>query len=159
MQFNPEVSGEDRRQRQRDYHAFLDAQVEARNRARLLSDDDPAADGLVDKSHFPTIPKPGRPAHQPIPPSYGVNPSSVASNASGGRSAGVAPRSLDDASGVKLWDRGEGGIGADEMFGRLEQRLEVEVQRRYLVERKLAVLGQKVKLAGSTCRKWAGLYS
>lgn len=129
MQFEPEESGEERRRRQRDYHAFLDAQVEARKHQPAPEDD--ATDRL------PVLPLSARLKHQPGAP-YGH-----------GSAVNVARQSekasmLDDSSGVVDLDHRAEIANRNEHYGRLEQRLEAEVQRRYLVERKLGVLGQKV---------------
>lgn len=142
MQFDPEETGEARRQRQRDYHAFLDAQVQARRKPRPL--EVPTTDNHdVQAARFPSLPLSGRLKHQASPPPYGVDPAAVGA-ARRGRDVGRVSRSLDDGSGAESRDRI--GIASDreEYLNRLENRLEGEVQRRYLVERKIAVLGQKV---------------
>lgn len=132
MQFEPEESGEERRRRQRDYHAFLDAQVEARKHQQPAPEDDVTADRL------PVLPLSARLKHQAGAP-YG---------------AGSAPNFAKQNEKASILDESSSGLGdlahraeianRNEHYGRLEQRLEAEVQRRYLVERKLGVLGQKV---------------
>lgn len=144
MQFGPEQSNEERRRRQRDYHAFLDAQVEARHNAQ--THETTAADhhGPEVSSRLPTIAASGRLNYQAIPPPQGV---SVATGGVGksNRSLGVAQqRSIDDYNRRETQGGVAGANSRDELLNRLEQRLEGEVQRRYLVEQKLAVLGQKV---------------
>lgn len=142
MQFDPEESGEDRRRRQRNYHAFLDAQVEARNRARLLLEA-PAADSLVDEAVLPSIPKTGRLKHQLSPPLHGSNSSATNVGKSNG-SVNISPRIFDDGSGAELRDLIRRCTAKDEMLDRLEQRLEAETQRRHSLEGTLAAFGQKV---------------
>lgn len=142
MQFDPEETGEARRQRQRNYHAFLDAQVQARRKSRLL--EVPATDiNGVEAARFPSLPLSGRLKHEANPPPYGVDPAVVGTGRRG-TDVGRMSRSLDDGSGAESRDRI--GIASDreECLNRLENRLEGEVQRRHLVERKVAVLGQKV---------------
>lgn len=136
MQFEPEESGEERRRRQRDYHAFLDAQVEAR---KHQPEDDVTTDRL------PVLPLSARLKNQPGPP-YG---------------SGCAPKFPKQGEKARIPDGGSGLGDLDhraeianrnEHYSRLEQRLEAEVQRRYLVERKLSVLDQKVGNLGQKNR-------
>eukprot|EP00903_Cladosiphon_okamuranus_P005748 g5703.t2 len=134
MQFEPEESGEERRRRQRDYHAFLDAQVEARRHQQPASEDDATTHRL------PVLPLSARSKHKPAAP-YGAG--SASNFAKDGEKASV----LEDSGGLGDLDhRAEtANRNGNEQYGRLEQRLEAEVQRRYLVERKLGVLGQKLE--------------
>lgn len=131
MQFEPEESGEERRRRQRDYHAFLDAQVEARKHQQPAPEDDATTDRL------PVLPLSARLKHQPGAP-HGAD--SAPNFAKHGEKASV----LEDSGGFRDLDHRAVNTNRNEHYGRLEQRLEAEVQRRYLVERKLGVLGQKV---------------
>lgn len=134
MQFEPEESGEERRRRQRDYHAFLDAQVEARKHQPATEDD--VADRL------PVLPLSARLKQQPGAP-YGAGsvPNFARQN-----------EKIDYSSVVGDLEYRVDMANRNEHFSRLEQKLEAEVQRRYLVERKLGVLGQKVRLLGSKKR-------
>ncbi|CAM9852110.1 unnamed protein product [Ectocarpus sp. 6 AP-2014] len=138
MQFEPEESGEERRRRQRDYHAFLDAQVEARSRKPAPEDDltDPAGN-----PRLPVLPLSARLKYQPSPGSYGAD-----SFTNFARPNGKGPAVGDGSGGgVRGTDhRAEIAI-REEHFNRIEQRLEEEVQRRHLVERNLAALGQKLE--------------
>lgn len=138
MQFEPEESGEERRRRQRDYHAFLDAQVEARSRKPAPEDDrtDPAGN-----PRLPVLPLSARLKYQPSPGSYGAD-----SFTNFARPNGKGPVVGDGSGGgVRGTDhRAEIAI-REEHSNRIEQRLEEEVQRRHLVERNLAALGQKVR--------------
>lgn len=148
MQFEPEESGEERRRRQRDYHAFLDAQVEARKHQPVPEND------VTDR--LPVLPLSARLKHQPGAP-YGTG--SAPSFAKQSEKAPI----LDDSSGLGDLDYRAEIANRNEHYSRLEQRLEAEVQRRYLVERKLGVLGQKVGSLGpkklsmaSLCRRATG---
>ncbi|CBJ27886.1 hypothetical protein Esi_0086_0080 [Ectocarpus siliculosus] len=138
MQFEPEESGEERRRRQRDYHAFLDAQVEARSRKPAPEDDrtDPAGN-----PRLPVLPLSARLKYQPSPGSYGAD-----SFTNFARPNGKGPAVGDGSGcGVRGTDhRAEIAI-REEHVNRIEQRLEEEVQRRHLVERNLAALGQKLE--------------
>lgn len=133
MQFEPEESGEERRRRQRDYHAFLDAQVEARKHQQPAPEDD-----VTDR--LPVLPLSARLKHQLGAP-YG---------------AGSVPNltkqtekvSTIDGSGLGDLELRAEIANRNEHYIRLEQRLEAEVQRRYLVERRVGVLGQKVSPLG-----------
>lgn len=135
MQFEPEESGEERRRRQRDYHAFLDAQVDARrNQPAAPQDDvtDPAGNWL------PVLPLSARLKHQ-ANAAYKVDPTTAIA-----RQAGKATM-VNNSSGVGMnLDHRAEIANREEHFSLLEQRLEAEVQRRHLVERKLVDLGQKV---------------
>lgn len=134
MQFEPEESGEERRRRQRDYHAFLDAQVDARkNQPSAPQDDvtDPAGKWL------PVLPLSARLQHQ-ASASYGVDPTTSIVRQTGKGSV------VNNGGVVGNLDHRAEIANRDEHCSRLEQRLEAEVQQRYLVERKLADLGQKV---------------
>lgn len=144
MQFDQEESGEERRRRQRDYHAFLDAQVEARRKAPP-----PAGDDVEAAARFPILPAAGRPKHQPNPPLHGAN-ANLSFAKYGDMSRLQAPGGLDNGGGG-----GGAGLGGDldrtgassyqgEYLNKLEQRLETEVQRRGLLERKIDSHGQKV---------------
>lgn len=139
MQFDPEESGDERRKRQRDYHAFLDAQVEARKKVPAPEDDVAAARLPVLFSE--------RLKHQSSPPPYSMDPNPMVAR-HGKLSGGQVPRNLDDGSVAGSRRLDPAGVCQDEYLNTLEKRLEAEVQRRYLIERKMAVLGQKV-----TCRE------
>lgn len=149
MQFDHEESGEERRRRQRDYHAFLDAQVEARRKVpppQTRNDDVEAA------ARLPVLPSPGRLKYQPNPPPHGsdANPSFAkygdlsrlqvlrGADAGGGGGGGGLGGNLDRAGSHT------DGSYQGEHLNKLEQRLEMEVQRRGLLERKVGTLGQKV---------------
>ena len=149
MQFDHEESGEERRRRQRDYHAFLDAQVEARRKAppETRNDDVEAA------AKLPILPPPGRLKHQPNPPLHGSD-ANLSFAKYGDLSRLQVPRGADAGGG----GGGGAGLGGNldrpgshtngsyqgEYLNKLEQRLETEVQRRGLLERKVGTLGQKV---------------
>lgn len=134
MQFEPEESGEERRRRQRDYHAFLDAQVDARKKQPAEAQDDatdPAGNWL------PVLPLSARFKHQAGAP-YRVDPTTFA------RQTYKAPV-VSNGGGVEInLDHRAEIANREEHFSLVEQRLEAEIQRRHLVERKLADLGQKV---------------
>lgn len=148
MQFDHEESGEERRRRQRDYHAFLDAQVEARRKAPPA----PARDDVEAAARLPILPTSGRVKHQPNPPLHGAD-ANLTFAKYGDMSRLQAPRGADNGGG----GGGGGGVGLGgnldrasvssfqgEYLSKLEQRLETEVQRRGLLERKVGSLGQKV---------------
>lgn len=142
MQFEPEESGEERRRRQRDYHAFLDAQVDARKKQPATAHDDvtdPAGNWL------PVLPLSARLKHQASAP-YRADPTTglarQAQKAPVVKNGGVVERSLDHRTEI---------VNREEHFSLLEQRLEAEVQRRHLVERKIADLGQKVGIQDLNC--------
>lgn len=146
MQFDPEETDEARRQRQKDYHAFLDAQVQARRKSRLL--EVPATDDNdAEAARFPSLHLSGRLKHQASPRPYGVDPAVVGS-AKRDRDASRVSRTLDGGSGAESRDTMGIASDRDEYLNRLENRLEGEVQRRYLVEKQMAALGQKV-IAGA----------
>lgn len=142
MQFEPEESGEERRRRQKDYHDFLDSQVEARKKHHpgTTREDDTTLDGA---DRLPVLPLSARLRHHPRISPYGVDPAADPTRHDGKSSL------LNDSSAYTSVGRNQQAEigGRDELLGRLEQRLEAEVQRRYLVERKLAIVTQKV---GST---------
>lgn len=146
MQFDHEESGEERRRRQRDYHAFLDAQVEARRKAPPQARDDVEA-----AARLPILPPSGRPKLQPHPPLPGADANITLAKygdmsklqarrgedgGGGGGGCGVGLGSNVDRAGVSSYQ--------GEYLNKLEQRLETEVQRRGLLERKVGSLGQKV---------------
>lgn len=146
MQFDPEESGEDRRRRQRDYHAFLDAQVEARNRARLLLEA-PAADNLIEDAVLPSIPMTGRLKHQQLSsPSHDPYSSATNTGKSNG-SLNLPPQKVYDGGGAELRELIRRCTARDDMLDRLEQRLESEAQRRHSLEGTLATFGEKVKMS------------
>lgn len=142
MQFDPEESGEERRKRQRDYHSYLDWQVESRKKG-------PATDSDVEAARLPALPPAGRLKHQPISLPYGVDAAS-----SVGRGVRVSvpdvSGSLSDGSGPVARAWAGGAADRSEYLSSLEDRLEAEVQRRHLVERKVALLSQKVSIAVMT---------
>lgn len=143
MQFEPEESGEDRRRRQRDYHAFLDAQVEARQRALLL--EAPSLDGSIDEPVLPFIPKTGmRLKHQPAPPTSNTSNNNAQGVNVGINNNSVSPRTFESRSGAEMRNVMQRCTARDKMLDRLEQRLEIEVQRRQCLEGELAAFGQKV---------------
>ncbi|CAM9392979.1 unnamed protein product [Ectocarpus sp. 12 AP-2014] len=138
MQFEPEESGEERRRRQRDYHAFLDAQVEARSRKPAPEDDltDPAGN-----PRLPVLPLSARFKYQTSPGSYGAD-----SLTNFARPNGKGPVVGDGSGGgVSGTDHRTEIALREEHVNRIEQRLEEEVQRRHIVERNLAALGQKLE--------------
>ncbi|CAM9812348.1 unnamed protein product [Scytosiphon promiscuus] len=138
MQFEPEESGEERRRRQKDYHDFLDAQVEARKKHQPAANRE--TDALDGGERLPVLPLSARLRYHPRISPYDVNP--------------TAEPAKYDRKGLSLNESSSDGLrgrnheeeirNRDELLGRLEQRLEAEVQRRYLVERKLAVVSQKL---------------
>ncbi|CAM9151764.1 unnamed protein product, partial [Laminaria digitata] len=155
MQFDHEESGEERRRRQRDYHAFLDAQVEARRKAPPPARDD------VEAARLPILPPSGRLKHQHNPPLHGAD-ANLSFAKYGDMSRLQAPRGADGGGGS---GGGGGGVGLGgnldragvssylgEYLHKLEQRLETEVQRRGLLEREVGTLGQKLQnwMADST---------
>lgn len=142
MQFDHEESGEERRRRQRDYHAFLDAQVEARRKAPPQARDDVEA-----AARLPILPASGRLKHQPNPPLPGGD-ANLTFAKYGDTSRLQAPRGADGGGGDAALggnlDRAGVSSYQVEYLNKLEQRLETEVQRRGLLERKVGSLGQKV---------------
>ncbi|CAM9150550.1 unnamed protein product [Ectocarpus sp. 12 AP-2014] len=138
MQFEPEESGEERRRRQRDYHAFLDAQVEARSRKPAPEDD---RTDLAGNPRLPVLPLSARLKYQPSPGSYGADSFTNFAQPNGkgpvvGDGSGGGVRGTDHRAEIAI---------REEHFNRIEQRLEEEVQRRHLVERNLAALGQRLE--------------
>lgn len=134
MQFEPEESGEERRRRQRDYHAFLDAQVDARKNQPAAAHDD-----VTDPAGWlPVLPLSARLKHQASAPYRAEPTTGLAKHTEKAlvvNNGGVVERNLDYRTEI---------ANREEHFKLLEQRLEAEVQRRHLVERKIADLGQKV---------------
>lgn len=138
MQFEPEESGEERRRRQRDYHDFLDAQVEARRKhPPTATREGDAPDGA---DRLPVLPLSARLRYQQSMPPFGVD-SSTNPKEQDGKCLGINEGRTSELGGRH--HQAESG-SRDELLGRIEQRLEAEIQRRYLVERKLAVVSQKV---------------
>lgn len=127
MQFEPEESGEERRRRQRDYHAFLDAQVEARKQQAPEDDVAAATDRL------PALPLSARSKIQPNA-SYGTGsatsfPRRIEKDLAVDDSGGVASRDLDHRAEMAF---------RNEQFSRMEQRIDAQVQR------KLGALSEEV---------------
>ncbi len=127
MQFEPEESGEERRRRQRDYHAFLDAQVEARK--QQAPEDDAA--GTTDR--LPALPLSARSKIQPTAP-YGTSsatsfPRRTDKDLVHDDSGGVGSRDLDHRAEIAF---------RNEQLNRMEQRIDAHVQR------KLGALSEEV---------------
>ena len=146
MQFHPEESGEERRRKQREYRSVLDRQIELKKKANVIGNDIEA-----DRS-LPFLALAGGSKHLPFknPYDFGLTYDTVNSDMIPNHLVGKAEADNTENGDCSM-NRVEDTAGKDQdkYLRDLEKRLETEVHRRYIVEKKTAVLDQKVSITSS----------